>query len=67
MTSIRTLATPQSGRHWFRMVPVTVLLGVSHLKVVPTQLSNEIETESIEESKWLRNMSFDDLCTMMYA
>lgn len=41
--------TPKSGCHWFREVPVIVLLGVSHLKVAPTQLSNEVGTETIRD------------------
>lgn len=62
---IRPLATSKNGCHWLREMSTIVLLGVSHLKVVPTQLSNEAGTESIKELKWLNNLRFDEPCIMM--
>jgi hypothetical protein len=53
-----------NGCHWFREMSIIVLLGVSHPKVVPTQLFNEAGTESIRELEWLNNLRLDDPCIM---
>lgn len=61
---IRPLATPKNGCHWFREMSIIVLWRVSHLRVCPTQLSNEAGTETAKELKWLNNLRFDDPCVM---
>lgn len=61
---IRPPVTPMNGCHWFREMSIIVLLGVSHPKVVPTQLFNEAGTKSIRELEWLNNLRLDDPCIM---